>query len=546
MVGTSELLDGVHPGVGEPPRRAVADAPDRRHGLGAHGGDPVGAGESGDAAGLGEAGGGLRRELGVADADGARQAGRPSEPTPAATRRAPPDRRCARRRTPRPTRSPRRPRRASPAERPSPAPTPPRRPVDRTAGTRRRGTGGRPRRAACPSAPRTRAPRTTPWRPPAADVSGCRRRPRRRDARRARGGAAPRPRRGTGRGRRGGSTPTARRRVTGSPEAARPAERPQPLSVRPSSSVTTRSQRAFWLRKESLRQLRPGQRTIAPTFRTANALNPASLRRYRRRSRCAARLRRRTTAVVRASAALNGAVMPVPESSGCAGHPLLAHNAAISATIGRVGHPPGFACDHHVEALRGDTDRAGAGRVPRSSPCGCGRRSGTSMSRRATARPRSSRAGFRRRSRSSARTSSGSASAGRRASRGRRAACRLADHSIVDSPSALPRFVAFMVLETPPLPETHRQPVSSSHRSGVTRRPARTCLAGSTQNTLPSGSASTVHVTSGPWPMSTSVAPSAFRRDLLLQRSRRGRMSKCTLFFLASTLASEPSPRAPR
>ena len=31
--------------------------------------------------------------------------------------------------------------------------------------------------------------------------------------------------------------------------------------------------------------------------------------------------------------ALNGAVMPVPESSGCAGHPLFAHNAAISATI---------------------------------------------------------------------------------------------------------------------------------------------------------------------------------------------------------------------
>src|SRR3954466_1763676 len=31
--------------------------------------------------------------------------------------------------------------------------------------------------------------------------------------------------------------------------------------------------------------------------------------------------------------ALNGAVMPLPESSGCAGHPLSAHNAAISATI---------------------------------------------------------------------------------------------------------------------------------------------------------------------------------------------------------------------
>src|SRR5205823_311965 len=61
----------------------------------------------------------------------------------------------------------------------------------------------------------------------------------------------------------------------------------------------------------------------------------------------------------------------------------------------------------------------------RSSPCGCARRSGTSMSPRAKARPRSSRAGFRRRSASSARTSSGSASAGRRASGGRRAAFQL-------------------------------------------------------------------------------------------------------------------------
>ena len=40
----------------------------------------------------------------------------------------------------------------------------------------------------------------------------------------------------------------------------------------------------------------------ARTLRTASALNPASLRRYRLRSRCAASLRKRTTAAVRASA----------------------------------------------------------------------------------------------------------------------------------------------------------------------------------------------------------------------------------------------------
>src|SRR5207247_3223435 len=44
------------------------------------------------------------------------------------------------------------------------------------------------------------------------------------------------------------------------------------------------------------------------------------------------------------------------------------------------------------------------------------------------------------------------------------------DHSIVGSPSASPRFVVFMILETPPVPETHREPVSASISTCQLRR----------------------------------------------------------------------------
>jgi hypothetical protein len=44
----------------------------------------------------------------------------------------------------------------------------------------------------------------------------------------------------------------------------------------------------FLLRQRVVATTATRTRAIAPTFRTANALNPASLRRYRLRSRCAA------------------------------------------------------------------------------------------------------------------------------------------------------------------------------------------------------------------------------------------------------------------
>src|SRR5918994_3158354 len=44
----------------------------------------------------------------------------------------------------------------------------------------------------------------------------------------------------------------------------------------------------FLLRQQVVATTATRTSAIAPTFRTANALNPASLRRYRLRSRCAA------------------------------------------------------------------------------------------------------------------------------------------------------------------------------------------------------------------------------------------------------------------
>ena len=56
------------PEFSEPCRGAVADAPDRRHRLGAEAGDPLGAGEHGDPARLGPPGRRLGQQAGVADA----------------------------------------------------------------------------------------------------------------------------------------------------------------------------------------------------------------------------------------------------------------------------------------------------------------------------------------------------------------------------------------------------------------------------------------------------------------------------------------------
>src|SRR5467141_3747981 len=111
--------------------------------------------------------------------------------------------------------------------------------------------------------------------------------------------------------------------------------------------------------------------------------------------------------------------MPVPDSSGWAGHPLFAHNAAISATIfgsvTRRASPATITSKPFVATLivqRGSRATFFALRV--RSPV---------WNQHEPARDE--RGGFRRRSGSSARTSSGSATAARRASGGRRAAFQL-------------------------------------------------------------------------------------------------------------------------
>ena len=96
---------------------------------------------------------------------------------------------------------------------------------------------------------------------------------------------------------------------------------------------------------------------MRPRFRTASASNRGSPRRFRLPLRCAAPARRRTTAAGRARR-------------------IERRSDARSGVVGRrrptarrpqrgglrddlwVGDAPSFACHHHVEASRGDTDRA--------------------------------------------------------------------------------------------------------------------------------------------------------------------------------------------
>src|SRR5215213_6116595 len=68
--------------------------------------------------------------------------------------------------------------------------------------------------------------------------------------------------------------------------------------------------------------------------------------------------------------ALNGAVMPAPESSGCAGHPPAAHRAAISATVAgsvtRCASPAIITSNPFVATLivqRGQPERRAVRRV---------------------------------------------------------------------------------------------------------------------------------------------------------------------------------------
>src|SRR5437773_8219283 len=147
--------------------------------------------------------------------------------------------------------------------------------------------------------------------------------------------------------------------------------------------------------------------------------------------------------------------MPVPESSAWAGHPLFAHNAAISATIfgsvTRRASPATITSKPFVATLivqRGSraTFRALRVRSPvwnqhepacQSAPTlvTCGLPSAFSVVSQNVERFGDRGSSWVKRSASCVSTW---------------------DHSIVGSPSASPRFVVFMVLETAPLSETHR------------------------------------------------------------------------------------------
>src|SRR6478609_8347897 len=147
--------------------------------------------------------------------------------------------------------------------------------------------------------------------------------------------------------------------------------------------------------------------------------------------------------------------MPVPESSGCAGHPLCAHNAAISATIAgsvtRRASPETITSKAFVATLiaqRGSRATFFALRVRspvwnqhepacQSAPTlvTCGLPSAFRVVSQNVER-------FGERGSSCVRRSTSCVST--------------CDHSIAGSPSTSPRFVVFMVLETAAVPETHR------------------------------------------------------------------------------------------
>ena len=137
----------------------------------------------------------------------------------------------------------------------------------------------------------------------------------------------------------------------------------------------------------------------------------------------------------------------------------------------RVGDAPGFARDHHVEALRRDTDRAA--RVARNVLRLAGAFAGLEPASRVPEPPTLVTCGlpsaFRVVSQNVERFGERGSSCVRRS-----ASCVSTwDHSIVASPSASPRFVAFMVLETAPLPETHRGRVRDSAEACWARSPIR-------------------------------------------------------------------------
>src|ERR1700704_5419733 len=148
--------------------------------------------------------------------------------------------------------------------------------------------------------------------------------------------------------------------------------------------------------------------------------------------------------------------MPVPESSGWAGHPLFAHKAAISATIfgsvTRRASPATITSKAFVATLivqRGSRATFFALRV-RSPVWNQHEPACQSAPTLVTCGLPST---FRVVSQNVERFGERGSSCVRRS-----ASCvSTCDHSIVGSPSASPRFVVFMVLETALLPETHRE-----------------------------------------------------------------------------------------
>src|SRR6476619_13248 len=168
--------------------------------------------------------------------------------------------------------------------------------------------------------------------------------------------------------------------------------------------------------------------------------------------------------------------MPVPESSGWAGHPLSAHNAAIWATtvgsVTRRASPETITSNPFVATLivqRGSRATFFALRV-RSPVWNQHEPACQSAPTLVTCGLPSA---FRVVSQNVERFGELGSSCVRRS-----ASCDSTwDHSIVGSPSASPRFVVSIVLETPPLPDTHREVVRSGV-SGLVSRSHDSALVG--------------------------------------------------------------------
>src|SRR2546430_1097819 len=166
--------------------------------------------------------------------------------------------------------------------------------------------------------------------------------------------------------------------------------------------------------------------------------------------------------------------MPVPESSGCAGHPLFAHNPAISATIfgsvTRRASPATITSKPFVATLieqRGSRATLFALRV--RSPVW--NQHEPACQSAPTLVTRGLPSAFRVVSQNVERFGERGSSCVRRS-----ASCdSTSDHSIVGSPSASPRFVVLMVLETAALPETHRELSARSPSTRSAQDPPHHC-----------------------------------------------------------------------